>query len=112
MPNLLKPSMREKNRYIAYEILSGEKFSRDEIVKACWNAVLRFLGESGAAKTSLWMMDWEEERQRGIIKTNHRSVEDVRAALALMKEAKKGENRIPCVYRTIKVSGTLKKLKA
>jgi len=112
MPNLLKPTLREKNRYIAFEIISDEKYARDEIVKAVWSACLRFLGEKGASTTSLWIMDWDEEKQRGIIKVNHRSVDDVKAALALMPEIKKADgNRCKAIYRTLTVSGTLKKVR-
>jgi len=112
MPNLLKPTLREKNRYIAFEIISDVKFARDEIVKAVWNACLRFLGEKGASGTSLWIMDWDEEKQRGIIKVNHKAVDDVKAALALMPEIKKEDgNRYKAVYRTLTVSGTLKKVR-
>ena len=112
MPNLLKPTLREKNRYIAFEILSDQKYSRDEIVKAVWNAALRFLGEKGTSTTSLWIMDWDDEQQKGIIKVNHLSVDDVKAALTLMPEIKKADgNRYRCVYRTLTVSGTLKKVR-
>ncbi|MBN2251190.1 MAG: ribonuclease P protein component 2 [Candidatus Altiarchaeota archaeon] len=112
MPSLLKPTLREKNRYIAFEIVSEEKHPREVIVKALWNAVLRFLGESGAGKTSLWIMDWDEEVQKGIIKVNHRETDNVKAALTLMKEIRKSDgNKNACIYRTLTVSGTLKKLR-
>jgi ribonuclease P/MRP protein subunit POP5 len=112
MPKLLPPTQREKNRYIAFEIVSDQKFSRDEIVKAAWNSSLRYLGEKGASATSLWMMDWDVDAQRGIMKVNHTSVDDIKAALTLLSEIKKGENRYVAAYRTLTVSGTLKKLRA
>ena len=112
MPNLLKPTMREKNRYISFELTSETKFARDEIVKAVWSACLRFLGEKGTSTTSLWIMDWDPEKQRGIIKVNHRSVDDIKAALALMPEIKKADgDKYGIIYRTLTVSGTLKKVR-
>jgi ribonuclease P/MRP protein subunit POP5 len=111
MPKLLPPTQREKNRYLAFEIISDQKYARDEIVKAIWNAALRYLGEKGASATSLWIMDWDDETQRGIIKVNHTSVDDIKASLTLLTEIKKGDNRYAAAYRTITVSGTLKKLR-
>ncbi len=111
MPKLIPPALREKNRYLAFEIISDQKFSRDEIVKAAWNASLRYLGEKGTSQTSMWIMDWETDAQKGIIKVNHRSVDDIKAALTLMTEIKKGENKHRAAYHTLTVSGTLKKLR-
>lgn len=97
--------MRERNRYIAFELISDSALSRSDIVKAVWGSVLRFLGELGASKTSLWVMDWDEKHNRGILKVNHKSLEEVRAALALMKEVN-GQRVTPHI---LGVSGTVKK---
>ncbi|MEA3254497.1 MAG: Rpp14/Pop5 family protein [Candidatus Altiarchaeota archaeon] len=105
MSKPLIPTLRERNRYIAFELISDSRFRREEVVKAVWNTVLRFLGEYGASRTSLWIMDWNEEKQNGILKVNHNSVEEVRAALALLKDINK-EN---CIPHVLGISGTLKK---
>jgi len=60
------------------------------MVKAVWNAALRYLGEKGAGAVSLWVMDWDEASQKGIMKVNHRSVDDIKAAMTLLSEIKKG----------------------
>ena len=49
----LKPTLREKNRYVAFALNCGRKCSRDEVVKAVWNTVIRFLGEINAGTLSL-----------------------------------------------------------
>ena len=105
----MKPTLRERNRYIAFEIISDKKFSKEEISRGIWNAVLRFLGELGASKASLWLIDWDQEKQRGIFKISHTELDNVKAALTLMKEIKTGENKIPAAYHTLGVSGTVKK---
>lgn len=104
---MIAPTLRERNRYIAFELVCDSQISRGEVVKAVWNALLQFLGELGASKTSLWVMDWDEQRKRGILKVNHCSVDEVRAALTLMKEL----NGNPLVFRTLGVSGSVKKTK-
>jgi ribonuclease P/MRP protein subunit POP5 len=107
MPQMIPSTLRERNRYIAFEIVSDSPVSRGEVVKAVWGTLLRFLGELGASKTALWVMDWDEEKQHGILKVNHGSLDEARAALVLMKEA----NGRPIVFRTLGVSGTVKKTK-
>jgi len=49
-------------------------------------------------------MDWNSEKQIGILKVNHRSVDDVRASLAVVKEI----NNLPVIFHVIGISGTLK----
>jgi len=105
MSKPLLPTLRERDRYIAFELISNSRFGRDEVVRAVWNTTLRFLGEYGTSKTSLWLMDWNEEKQNGILKVNHRSVEEVRAALALLRDINKGD----CIFHVLGVSGTIKK---
>lgn len=105
MPKMLPPTLRERNRYIVFELISGSRFSREDVSKAVWNTLLRFLGELGASRTSLWVMDWVVEKQTGIVKVNHDSVECVRASLAFMREI----NDVPVVFHVLGTSGTLKK---
>ena len=102
------PTLREKNRYVAFEVLSDSPISRGDVVKASWGGVLRFLGELGAAKTSLWVMDWDDASKTGVLKVSHSSLDDVRAALALVKEV----NGSRAAFRVLGVSGTVKKARA
>ncbi len=104
MPKTLKPTLRERNRYIAFEIISDSRFDRKPVVDAIWATLLRLFGEVGAAKTSLWVMDWEKEKMKGIIKVNHRSVDTLRQSMALVKEIEGKKASIS----TLTTSGTLK----
>ncbi|HEX55111.1 MAG: ribonuclease P protein component 2 [Candidatus Altiarchaeales archaeon] len=105
MTKPLLPTLRERNRYLVFEIISDYKFNRDEIVKSFWNSIMKFLGEHGVSKTSFWVLEWNGEKQRGILKVNHKSVDDVRAALTLIREI----NGRRVIFHTRGVSGTLKK---
>jgi ribonuclease P/MRP protein subunit POP5 len=104
MPKLLKPTLRERNRYLAFEAVCEHKLDRKQIVDSVWSSLLRLHGELGASKTSLWVMDWDREKNKGILKANHKSVDAVRAAAALVKEI---EGR-KAILRIAYVSGTLK----
>ncbi len=105
MPKQLLPSLRERNRYFAFEIISDSEVSRGSLVKAVWNSVLKFLGELGASKTSLWVMEWDDKGKKGILKVNHRSVDEVRSALSLIKEI----NGDRAIFHILGVSGTVRK---
>jgi len=102
----LPPSKREKNRYIVYEVFASDsQVSGEEIGKAIWKTGLEFLGELGVAKSGLRVVDFDETKQRGVIKVNHTHVEEGRMLLALVKEA----NRKKLALRVVGVSGILKK---
>jgi len=101
----LKPTLRERNRYVAFELSCGRKCGRDEVVKAVWKTLLRFLGEIRVGKLGLWVMDWLEGPQKGILKVSHKSIRDVRLGLAMLDSV--GDSR--AAVNVLGVSGTLKK---
>ncbi|MFH1307393.1 MAG: hypothetical protein ABIH72_00900 [archaeon] len=82
----LKPSMREKKRYL---LLDGSP-SKKEVEKA----ILDFIGILGYAKSGI------EFPRKNIIAINRKEVDKIRAALLLSGN-----------IRVKKVSGSLKKLK-
>jgi len=100
----LLPTLRERNRYIVFEFISDSKFSREDITKAIWSSALEFLGDFGLSRISLKIIEWNTDSQRGILKVSHKSTDDIRAALTLVKEI----NRIPIIFHVFGISGTLK----
>jgi len=100
----IPPTLRERNRYLAFEAISDSNFKRDEIIRAIQNSCLSFLGELGTSKAGLWLMDWDGRKKKGILKVTHKSVDEVRASMALIKEI----GRKPCTLKVIGVSGTVK----
>ena len=107
---ILKPTLREKNRYISFQVISerGEEFTYSDLESAVWNTILDFLGERGVSKTSVWLLKdcWEQKRQIGILRCNHKSVQEVIASLGLINRL--GDNRI--TFKILKVSGTIKSI--
>jgi ribonuclease P/MRP protein subunit POP5 len=104
MPKILKPTLRERNRYLLFEVLSDGTFDRKPVVDAVWASLLRLHGELGASKTSLWVMDWEKEKKKGILKVNHKSIDTLRSSAALVKEV--GGKK--ATINVTRVAGTLK----
>jgi len=109
--NPLKPSLRERSRYILFSIKSEKKFSSGIVFSEIKKALLRFIGELGLSEISYRPIEFNEKTQEGIIKVNHTGVDRARASLVLIKEMEKSPG-VPVSFRTIKVSGILKKLRA
>lgn len=103
----LKPTLRERNRYVAFRLTCNRRCTRDEVVKAIWTSLMRFLGEMKVGKLSLWVMDWDEEKQAGILKANHKSIKDLRLGLTMLSKVDNSEVAI----HVLGVSGTLKNAK-
>jgi len=109
---IVAPTLREKNRYIAFQVISerGEEFTYSDLESAIWNTMLDFLGEEGVSKTSVWLLkdSWDQKKQTGILRCNHKSVQDVIASLGLIDRL--GDNRI--TFKVLKISGTIKSIKS
>jgi len=67
------------------------------------------IGELGLAKAGLQIIKdcWVQEQQKGIIKINHRSVDEIKTALSFIEKI----NKKKAIVNPIGVSGILKKAK-
>jgi ribonuclease P/MRP protein subunit POP5 len=100
------PSLREKKRYIVFEIL-GNKINEKIAQKEINNSLLKFLGELtiSRAQTKLITDSWKNNK--GIIKVNIKYLNDTKLALGLIKQI---DNK-KVIVNVIGVSGILKKAK-
>ena len=105
-PKPLPSSLRGRRRYIAYQVLSEDKFIFQDLTNSIWHSLLNLLGELGAAEADLWVARniYDEKRQIGIIRCSHEKVEQVRAALALIERI--GDVRI--IVKVLGISGSIK----
>lgn len=98
--------MREKKRYIVFEVMEKKPLDFKEVKKAINETMLQFLGELGAAKAGIIILDeWKDNK--GIMKTNNKYVNEAKTALILTKEI---ENEKVAI-RVLGVSGIIKKAK-
>lgn len=104
----LLPALKEKNRYLVFEIVSDDKI-RDfkAISRQIGQKMLELIGNLGMAKANILVLadKWKPEKQRGIIKVNHRYVHELKSALAMIDKLK-GKD---AVVRSVGLSGILKK---
>ncbi len=106
-PKTLPPTLRDKKRYIGFQVIGGRKFTREEVRNALWNSFLTTLGVVGVAKAAPWLLEFDEETQTGIVRSDRKHVEEVRLAIALTGSVA-GEK---VIFRTLGVSGTIKRLR-
>jgi ribonuclease P/MRP protein subunit POP5 len=105
----LKPSEREKKRYIVFEISSGQKISFQLAKNAILDVCLRCIGEFGCQRARIYIIEnlYIPEKNRGVLRVTNKSLNEIRAALAMVKCIDGNE----VVFQTIGISGILKKAK-
>ena len=103
----LIPSLREKKRYIAFEVQTDGKIELDHAKKSIELSMKGFLGDLGMARAGiLFLKDWKHNR--GIIKVNTKFVDEIKASFALVQDI--GHNK--AIIRSIAVSGALEKIRS
>ena len=101
----VKPSQKENWRYIAFELISNANFTDKDIVRAITSANLRLYGEVGTSEENLWLIEFDKEKQRGILRCSHKAQQKVLAALTAITKI----NEQDVVFNVRGVSGTIKK---
>ncbi len=104
--NPLKPSMREKKRYMAYEIMSKEPLNGNTD-KVLINQIKALLGVFSAGKAGVMSVKYASEKQRGVIRVERKFVDHVRSCFVMIKNL----NNQEVLIRTLRVSGMLNKAK-
>lgn len=104
----LLPSLREKKRYLAYEVISKDKFyDAMNVNKAILDAAKDFLGNQGMSHAGLIPINdkWNPDMQRGIMRVNNKHVDEVKASLIFVKNIE-GKD---VVIKSVGASGILRK---
>ncbi len=98
----LRPSLREKKRYVVFEALPKKRLSVAHIAKTINLSILQYIGTKGSARAGAIVLNekYNQNTQRGIIKVAHDSVDDLKAALTLNEDI---------TFQVLGVSGILKK---
>lgn len=112
----LPPTLREDKRYLAFEVLSSQDLSRDELIFMIWDACLKFHGECETSKFRLWLnRSWnltakndsnQLSHWKGILQCSRGYEEKVRGALCLLTYY----NQKRIVFHTLGIAGTISSL--
>jgi ribonuclease P/MRP protein subunit POP5 len=106
----LLPTLTEKKRYVAFEVLSDTKLPDAEVKKEIATAFLSLVGTTGAARAALMFVpeQYNSVKQRGIVRIGHKNVDALKSAFCLTKKISGRD----AVVRSIGVSGMLNKAKS
>ncbi len=102
----LLPSLKERKRYLVFEIVSKSPISSAKAVsEAIMDVSTRFLGELGMAKAGIMVLNNKYKDNKGMIRVAHKYVDHLKTAIALVKKI----NNQDVIIKSKGVSGILKK---
>ena len=100
------PSLREKKRYIGFEVISESEIDFKETKEAINSSFRRLVGDFGLAKAGMiFLKDWKN--QKGIIRVANTEVDKLKAAMALVQDVS-GKK---VIVRSFAVSGIIEKIR-
>lgn len=103
----LKPSAREKKRYIVYGLEIKGEFDKKKIQEQFIHKLKQNLGIFETARAGILPIVFDFDLMKGIIRVNHKMVDEIRSNFLFISKIKDNEVRIT----TLGVSGILKKAK-
>ena len=104
---VLKPASKERKRYILINIKYNGEIEKGYVARLVAKAGLQFLGEFGMAKAGIQVLPETVKDSTAIVRVGHKHVNELKSALALVKEFEGKKVSI----QSIKVSGTVDSLK-
>ena len=103
---ILLPSLKEKKRYLVYEILADKDLDKN-ISNELINKLDSVLGVFDGAKAGLQSISYDKNAQKGMLRVNNKQVDKLKTSLMLIKHL----NNQEIIIKTIGVSGIIKKAK-
>lgn len=110
---ILPPHLRNKKRYIAFEVTSSQPLIRDEVISLIWEGAIDFYGACGTSDLGLWVINvWKcdipnKNLVKGMLRCNRKKVQEVRSIFPTI--TKFNGDRV--VFHTLGISGTIKSAK-
>lgn len=99
----LLPVLKDKKRYILYEIDSKNKMNNpNNVIKS---KLREFIGDLGLARSGIKFINYKNNK--GILQINNKSVDEIKTGLSLIDEINHQKVR----FRSVRVSGVLNKVK-
>ena len=106
--NNVKPSMREKKRYLCFEIgKMDNSFSKREVERAILTRVKLWIGEKNFGLGRPELKIYDQKYGIGIISCNHKQYLDIRMGIMLTEKI----NDVKVKIIVFSVSGIIKKAK-
>jgi ribonuclease P/MRP protein subunit POP5 len=103
------PVLREKKRYLAFEIISEKNISNSSASKALNQAFIEYVGFDGYSEGGFLFLNelYNSEKKTGIIRISSNKLDKLKSSLVFLKKIN-GEN---VIIKTKISSGIIKKAK-
>ena len=98
---ILPPTLRDKKRYLAFELICEHDVTREELIREMFSCVGSLIGDVGSSKCGIRVLTFEDSK--GIIQCAHTKTEQTRAAVATITHI--GGKR--AVVHILGISGTV-----
>jgi ribonuclease P/MRP protein subunit POP5 len=95
---------REKQRYLAFVIFGPDKLTRREVNNKLWQKYTNLFGTIGAANSGMYLIEYDEEEKKGIVRIRHDMINNLTICCALIRAI----NDQKSIIHRIGVSGTIK----
>ncbi len=97
-----------RKRYVLFKLISeGSNIEEDAVKRAILNSFQILFGLTGVGEAGLVFLGYDNQTSTGIIRCNHKFVNNLRASLTFIREI---NGKKTSIY-TLRISGTLKTLK-
>jgi RNase P/RNase MRP subunit POP5 len=106
MTQAVKPSKREKKRYICFKV-QGVIAPKKDVETAILSRIKCWIGEKNYALSRIKFLSETFKDNQGIISCTHTHCQDIKAGIMLTNEINKKKVRV----EVFKVSGTIKNAK-
>jgi ribonuclease P/MRP protein subunit POP5 len=105
-PKPMLSSMREKKRYLAFEIISEQEINDPKpIIESLNRAIIELIGSIEAGKAGILVIaeKYNAAKKKGLVKVNNKYMDKARAAFVLMKKI----NDHDVIVRSLGASGMI-----
>ena len=95
---------REKQRYLGFVIIGPKKLTKREVNNEFWEKYTNLFGTIGAANSGMYLIEYDEEEKKGIVRIRHDMINNLTICCALIREIIEQKS----IIHRIGVSGTIK----
>ena len=93
-----------RRRYLALKIECKDRLQERQVADALWTAALRLFGEVGVSQAGLYLVHFDSENNRAVLRCSHKSLPMIRAAVASITKIDDKQ----AVVHVLRVSGSPK----
>ena len=102
----LLPTLRERKRYVVFQILSEKQISDAEHVRqAIEQALFNYVGTKGVRQAGLMFLKDKYQKNQGTVRINHKMVDEFKASMMHITHIDDQE----VALKSVITSGTMKK---